>query len=310
MRRFIMTTFAALGILLGTIPVVRAGNTLVPGDFYFSYFNLLGLGSTTLQTNHINDLGVIVGEYSISAGAHKGYVRSANGQLTTIVDPQDKGGQTKGYTVAFGNNAEGTVVGEFLNTQLGYYQGFFYINGMFTNYSLPGLPTGSNTAISGINEIGDFCGYYDTPNSPPLAAFLSQAGKIIFISVTGSTAAYADSINDFDFVTGIYQDSGGKSHGFLRDPKGNVSTVDVPGAAGMVYLGINNFGWVSGNFMDSSSISHGFIGVPNGNSYEFFQIDVPGAAQTTGGGLNDFGVVPGHYFTSTGQQLGYIAFPR
>jgi hypothetical protein len=160
MKGFAITTLAALGILVGTVPAARAGDTITPGTFHFSYFTLPG--STTLAVNDINDLGVIAGDYSISAGAIKGFVRSTNGQVTTIVDPQDMGGQTAGYTTGDGINVEGTVVGSFFNTTAVAFEGFFYRNGMFTNYVLPSKPT--NTFIFGINDDGDFCGYYQ--NAP------------------------------------------------------------------------------------------------------------------------------------------------
>lgn len=306
MKGFAITTLAALGILVGTVPVARAGDTITPGEFHFSTFSVTG--SNTLAVEDINDLGSIVGYYTIPAGATKGYVRSAKGQLTTIVDPQDQSGQT----YAEGTNADGTVVGFFLNTAANAYQGFFYHNGMFTNYVLPSKPT--NTVIYGINDLGDICGYYQNAPSFVSTGFLSDDGKITSFSIPGSTSLYPSSINDFDFVAGEYQDPAGAFHGFVRDPKGNISTVDVPGAStaanfGTNLLGINNFGWVSGHFTDVSGGEHGFIGVPKGHSWQFFQIDVPGATATSGGGLNDFGTVAGHYVTSGGQQMGYIASP-
>jgi hypothetical protein len=299
MKGFATTALTALGILLGSVPVAYAGDTITPGEFHFSYFSVPG--SNTLAVEDINDLGSIVGDYTI-AGATKGFVRSAKGQLTTIVDSSDA-------TFA-GINADGTVVGFFFNTATSSYDGFFYHNGMFTNYVLPST---THTLIYGINDLGDICGYYQNAPLFVSTGFLSDDGKITSFSIPGSTSLYPTSINDFDYVAGEYQDSSGVFHGFVRDPKGNISTVDVPGAStaanfGTNLLGINNFGWVSGHFTDVSSAEHGFIGVPNGHSWKFFQIDVPGATATSGGGLNDFGTVVGHYVKG-GQQLGYIASP-
>jgi probable HAF family extracellular repeat protein len=303
MKCFAITTLAALGMLLGTLPVARADddNTLIPGEFNISTFSVPG--SKTLAVNDINNRGVIVGDYSISSGAIKGFVRSANGQLTTLVEPMDMGGQTAGFTAAFGINDEGSVVGEFFNTAKSAYEGFFYRNGKFTNYIYPALPT----AISGINDIGDFCGFYGNPST----GYLNHAGQIATFMVNGSTNTYVDGMNNFDFVAGEYIDSAGTSHGFVRDPEGNISTVDVPGASGTLYVGINDLGWISGHFADNKGHFHGFIGVPNRRSWKFFQIDVPGAMATYGGGLNDFGTVVGHYTPSSGgTDRGYIASPQ
>ena len=179
MKGFAITTLAALGILVGTVPVARAGDTITPGEFHFSYFSVPG--SNTLAVEDINDLGAVVGYYTIPAGATQGYVRSAKGQLTTIVDPQDK----TGFTEALGTNAEGTVVGTFFNTATSSYEGFFYHNGMFTNYVLPST---TNTWIFGINDLGDICGYYQNAPSFVSTGFLSDDGKITSFSIPGSTS--------------------------------------------------------------------------------------------------------------------------
>lgn len=306
MKRFAITTLAALGILLGAVPVACADDTLTPGKFKFVTFSVPG--SITLAVNQINDLGVIVGDYSIATEAVKGFVRSANGQLTTLVYPQTP----PDFTAAYGNNDEGTVVGYFFNNTDLAYEGYFYRHGMFTNFIYPGLPAHSATIISGINNTGDFCGFYQNSATSfvPATGYLSDNGHITAFLVQGSTNTYCDAVNDFDFVAGTYIDPAGKSHGFLRDPKGNISTVDVPGASETFDLNVNDVGWVSGNFTDSSGKSHGFIGVPDHQSWHFFQIDVPTAAKTSGGGLNNFATVVGHWNTSAGQEMGYIAYPQ
>lgn len=317
MRGFANTTLPGLtlALIMTAATPSGAGNKLQPGEFNFATFSVSV--SNTLNVNDINDQGVIVGSYTIPSGATKGFIRSASGQLTTIVDPQDMGGSTKGFTRGIGINVEGTVVGDFYNTAAGAYEGLFYRNGMFTSFVFPGLPEYSTTSILGINDLGDFCGYYAAATSgvPIYTGYLSQQGQIASFLVSGSTNTYAYKINDFGFTAGSYQDLASVFHGFVRDPKGNISTIDVPGASTAANLGtslegINNFGWVSGHFFDSVGNSHGFVGVPNGSAWVFFQIDVPGAVQTSGGGLNDFGTVVGHYVTSSGQQLGYIAYPR
>jgi hypothetical protein len=322
MRGFANTTLPGLTLVLLMTAATpsSAGDTLQPGDFNFATFSVPG--STTLSVDGINDQGVVVGSYTIplpsgATGATKGFIRSASGQLTTIVDPQDMGGSNHGFTRAIGINVEGVVVGDYFNTVAGAYEGLFDRNGMFTSFVFPGLPEYSSTSILGINDLGDFCGYYAaaTSGTPIFTGYLSQQGQPASFLVSNSINTYAFKINDFDFTAGYYQDAASVFHGFVRDPRGNISMVDVPGASktanqGTLLEGINNFGWVSGHFYDSSGNEHGFVGVPNGSSWAFFQIDVPGAVQTQGAGLNDFGAVAGHYVTSSGQQLGYIAYPR
>jgi hypothetical protein len=293
---------AILGILFGIVSVAHAGDTLVPGQFHFTEF--IVPGAATLQVNDISDLGVAVGNSDTAVGAGgvtSGFARFPNGQQTNIVNQN-------AYTTGFGINAEGVIVGQFYNASAGVYDGYFYYKGTFTTYGVPNLPTGSDTAITKINDIGSFCGYTQTPPSYPAIGFLNQGGKPTPFSVSDATNTYCDSINDFGIATGFYT-AGGVAHGFMRDQAGNITTIDPPGSTGTYYLGINNVGWISGNFTDQNGNSHGFLGVPHRQFWDFYQIDVPGAAQTYGGGLNDFGTVAGRYINGNGTYMGYIASP-
>ncbi len=230
---------------------------------------------------------------------------------TTPVDPDDNSGQTFGY----GNNNAATAVGYFLDTATGNDEGFLYRNGAYTNYIVTGQTGESQTAILGVNNLGDFCGVYlAAPSFAEWTGFLSHNGTVTSYFVSGSMNMNAYSINDLGVVAGDYQDSGSVYHGFVRAPNGAISAIDVPSAGmaanqGTFLFGINNLGWISGHFFDGAGNVHGFLGVPTKQSWEFFQIDVPGASATYGGGLNDLGVVAGHYNTSSGAQLGYIATP-
>jgi hypothetical protein len=213
-------------------------------------------------------------------------------------------------------NNEGVVVGYFYNTTMPsspYWQGFFYQNGTWKNYSLPGLPPLSTTQIFGINNLGDFCGrYQEAPSYAPTYAYLSHNGHIESFQFNGLHTE-ATAVNDSDYVAGIYLDSSSVWHGFVRDPEGNMTSVDVTGVTnapglGTILFDINNSGWISGHFGDAKlNEEHGFLGIPEGNSYSFYVIDVPGATATAGAGLNNFGQVPGHWIDAEGDQLGYVA---
>jgi hypothetical protein len=80
-RHAVTKILVTLGVLLGIVPVARAADTLIPGQFHFSYFSVPG--AVTLQVNDISDLSIIVGNYVNSAGNTAAFVRSPNGTSTT-----------------------------------------------------------------------------------------------------------------------------------------------------------------------------------------------------------------------------------
>lgn len=299
--------FACAAITLAAL--VLSGSASAQNNFRFTTFSVPG--AVTLQAEQINDEGTIAGIKTLSQGANQGYVRYANGKITTLVDPGDAGGLTAGSTNANGINDQGAVTGYYFNTAAGNFQGFFYFYGTWINYVLPSELNAPSTFIIGLNNLGDFTGEYY--NGSVFAGFVNYRGKVQSVVYPGSIFNEGCSLNDFGFGVGVYQNSNtGPYHGFLRSPNGNLTTVDVPSAntaanQGTVLLGINDFGWISGHFWDSSGSEHGFLGIPNGKSFKFIQIDVPGATATSGGALNQLGQVPGHWINSKGEQLGYIA---
>ncbi len=154
-----MNKYAVLPALIVTLAATTyAASSIQSGNYKFEKFQIPN--SHNLFANAINDFGSVVGDYAIQQGAVQGFIRSWDGHVTTLIDPADKGGATAGYTLGYGINIEGTVVGQFYNTAAAQYSGFFYNDGTYTNYNLPGLPTGSATGIYGLNDVGTFCGYY------------------------------------------------------------------------------------------------------------------------------------------------------
>jgi hypothetical protein len=305
-------------ILVSVIVVLLAAVTcgaggIVPGNYTFKTFAVPNSG--TLGVEAINDNKVIVGYFSIPsgspAGPFSGFQRSRRGAVTPIADPADG---TNTFTEALGINDKGTVVGEFFDSSANQYSGFFENQGVFTTYNLPGLSPGSTTAIEGINEPGDICGFYlDSSNFAILNSFVvtedGQITKFSLSPVTNFTEAVA--INYRGVVVGTLEDASGIFHGFIRKPDGTVTVITVPNSSttpglGTTTLGINEDGWISGHFWDSLNVEHGYTRSPGG---QFFQIDVPGATSTAGGGINNDGIVVGHYNIGAA-EFGYIATPQ
>ena len=292
----------------------HAGSGITPGNYDFETFSVPGTaaGPNNLQVNQINDTGLVVGAQFTTPGEN-GYLRHANGTIVKFSNPLTTGTPD---TFAYGLNNFGTAVGTYFDTAHNQFSGYFYHGGHFTTYNLPGLPAGSATVIVGLNDLGDFCGYYQAAPAFATVAFVNRHGSIQTFDFPGSTFIEATQINDEGDVAGTYIDSKNVDHGFIRGANGAITVIDVPGAAfsGTLLIGLNNRGWTSGHFWDSTNHEHGFARSPQG---KFYQIDVPeantngGGLGTAGGGINDEGVVVGHYDPAAGgPEKAYIAFPE
>jgi hypothetical protein len=320
MKLFNGRVFGAL-LVCGTLVALplsqklRGASSLTKGQFTFSSFSISGtppaaLGS--LAVEQISDLGEIAGYQVFTSATSDGYIRKPNGSVTKLNDPA----ATSGFTRANGLNVWGTVVGYYLDVAHNQYSGFFYNDGRFKTYNIPGLPAFSATVIEGINDFGAFCGYYQPAPAYNTVPFVNWFGNIdTNFPIPGSTFTECTAVTEEGDTAGTWVDASNVNHGFIRDWRGNVTIVDVPGAAfaGTSVIGLNDFGWASGHFWDSSNHEHGFLRSPHGH---FYQIDVPNADKTkigggtAGGGVNNDNVVVGHYDpVGGGPELGYIAHP-
>jgi len=290
------------------------GGGIVTGAYNIATYSIPNSG--ILNVEQISDNKEIVGFISLTSGntitgPFQGFVFSQQGGTTPIVDPADG---TSTFTRAYGINNQKTVVGEYFDSVNVQYSGFLYSNGSFTSYNLPGLSSQSTTAILGINDRGDLCGFYlDSSNFSVVESFLTTKKGDVVPIVISPTFTQATAINNQDVVVGVYEDASGVFHGFIRQAGGSTETVDVPGAStapglGTVILGVNEAGWVSGHFWDSSNAEHGFTRSPQG---QFYQVDVPlpGVTATGGGGLNNQGIFVGHYNIGSAEYL-FVATPR
>jgi probable HAF family extracellular repeat protein len=292
-----------------------ASDGITPGKFKLTIFDVAGTpsGYGGLGVESINDAGIIVG-YS-DASPEIGFIREKNGGIKDLADPLSNGSFQ--FTQADGINSKGTVVGYFYDTANSQYSGFFYQNGEFTTYNIPGLPKLSDTAVLGINDSGAFVGFYEVPPAYALVPFVNTGGHIdTDFKIPSSTLTEPVAINKSGQIAGLFIDKSKAYHGFFRAENGAIKVIDVPGsgALGGYVLGLNDSGWMSGHFWDKENHEHGFLRSPGG---QFYQIDVPGANTTTakdgtgGGGLNNDGVVVGHFDPDNGSiEKGYIAIPE
>lgn len=115
-------------------------------------------------------------------------------------------------------------------------------------------------------------------------------------------------INERGEIAGVYADSSGNIHGFLRKAGGEIVTFDAPNAAGGTFPNdINNGGDIVGSYNDANGATHGFIRSAQGR---FTIIDDPSStaspAATIAQAINDGGEVVGFSFDSSGNSHGFV----
>jgi hypothetical protein len=188
-----------------------------PTSGSYSTIDAAGGASSSTQAMSINDLGQIAGSYYDNTGEH-GFLRSANGQYTTIDAPTPAGGFR--YTVASAVNNFGQVAGYFYGTtpasstvsEHGYLRN---PDGTFTVIDYP--TTGGAvpfTSITGLNDLGQIVGL---TYSPTYHGFLTDAGgQFTSIDYPTTVQYYFTTPWDIDGagrIVGTYRDGAGL-HGF------------------------------------------------------------------------------------------------
>ena len=254
-------------------------------------------GALATRTLGINAQGVVVGSFDDNSGTH-GFIL-ADGRFRTIDVPGSPSTQIKCM------NARGEVVGYYLDSDFNLH-GFYWFKGKFrlidVPFSMETRAEGINDAgaISGeyVDEQGNEHGYLlrdtefetiDVPNSfstdvwmvsndgwlagdyssstTVLAYVRSRRGAFITLSIPGSIAASARSINDRHEVVGRWDDDtvpgdplacATQCHGFYWS-NGRSTEIRFPGALYTIALGINNPGQIVGRYVDTSNNEHGFI---------------------------------------------------
>ncbi len=267
-------------------------------------FNAPSAGTTasrgTVPTS-INDAGQIVGFYATGAWStvntvYYGSLRSADGtSITSIKEPNagtvvDPDTGRKQGTWAYAINASGEIAGSYVDSNMNRH-GFVRSNtGVFTSFDPPNAGT-STTGSGG--------------------------------GMTGTQALSIDTAGD---VVGVYTDTSGLNHGFIRLANGTISAFDAPGAGtsqGVFFEGTFIFvtdpggNYSAGAYTDSNAMMQGFVGAFGGT---VSSISVPGAAASllspygymggTGAfAVNTSGMVAGVYSDANGTFHGFLFTP-
>jgi len=119
----------------------------------------------------INDDGAIVGYYVDASDGYHGFVRSADGTITTLNAPGAGTGTSPSYGYSLGTKAlsindDGVIAGYYSDANEVYHGFMVSASGTITTFNAPGAGTTAATgtyAVS-INDNGVIVGYYSDPN--------------------------------------------------------------------------------------------------------------------------------------------------
>lgn len=307
------TPWIALSLALYA-PAPSATRLAQGGSLSFHAFEVPGAVVTTAYG--INRARQIVGGYIGDDVIEHGFLRSSDGNLTTLDVP----GATE--TRPDGINDDGQIVGFFSvgpsylpnlqenpNEQV---HGFVRSPaGAFTTFDVPGA---AKTNVSGINNAGVIVGWYHpTRESSEWHGFVrTPQGAFSTVDVPGARTTDVSGISDAGVIVGSFEDSGGKTHGYVRTTRGAFTTLDAPRGRLTWASGITNDGRIIGKYTDTThdnrggSKDHGFMRTQGGT---FTVIDAPcGTFGTSAYGINDAGQVVGNCSDAKGVHA-YLATP-
>ena len=189
-----------------------------------------------------------------------------------------------------GVSPTGQVVGDYYDAG-GTLRGYLYDpkTGIYTKYGYPG---GFPTAVTGLNNSGQFVGSYVTSSSN--FGFLNSGGVAQTIAPFGAIQSLSNSINNNGQIVGSYRTLGHQTVGYIGDPIHGYTTLQSPtGIVATVTNGLNDAGDVVGQDQDSSGIQHGFFATkPN---YIVTPLDYPGANFTIAQGITIAGTIAGDF---------------
>jgi len=288
----------------------------------------------------IDSAGNVAGTYTsgnsgqpVFGGSYHGFLRAANGAITTFDVP----GATCGGTVPSSINT-GVIVGMYWDTNCVYHVFVRATNGTISIFDAPGAGTGDSlgTAAISINSTGTVAGTYSDASNGFHGFLLAANGTITTFDAPGAGAGMGIppsnnsvflgtaglSIDAAGDVAGTYTDVNLVAHGFVRSASGTTTApIDIPGAGtagtsvfpGTLILSINTAGDVAGAYTDANGVAHGFVRAVNGTITA--PIDVPGAGTAgtslfpgTGvSSINDLGDIAGVYSDSKGVFHGFLS---
>ena len=196
-----------------TIDAPGAGTGMFQGTFAFNQ------GTFTASVIGLNPAGAIAGAYTDSGFFLHGYVRAADGHITTFDVAGAEG------TNASGINPAGAIPGVYFDSN-GVNHGYVRTKqGAITTFDVPAAGTGAfqGTLPESINPSGAITGQYLDASGVNHGFLRDKHGVITTFDAPGAgtgagQGTFPTTNNPSDAITGYYMDANSAFHGFLRIP--------------------------------------------------------------------------------------------
>jgi hypothetical protein len=291
-------------------------------------FDVPGAGTGAQQGTFavdINAFGVAIGYFIDANTVFHGFVRYPNGRVV-IIDAPGAGmvpGANQG-TVAYSINIEGTITGEYQDTNNVYHSFLRDPDGRIITFDAPRTGTGPNqgTFAVDINLEGTIAGYTRDNNNVFHGFLRSRWGTFTSFDAPnagtgpfeGTVVTLESGLNSQGETIGWYFDANNAAHGYVRERSGAISSFDPTGAANTFPGSINSEGVIVGGALDVKDVFHGFVRSAKGAITTF---DVPGAGSTPLSfegtlalGITPFGLSTGYWVDSNVVFHGFVRYPN
>jgi hypothetical protein len=288
MRKLDKNILVATGLILvlALAPAAWAGGyTFVDIDS-----PLPGAATTLNDIRGLNNLGQIVGSYTLG-GRQYSFIKNGDTYSTLDIPGTNH--------FAWGINDHGQVVGRVItdNSWLGY-----IYNTTTSSLTTIKVPGSYSTAVYGINNVGQICGYFNDGRQLSYMYDLNTE-KWSYLNKDGATQTWAFGINGAGTIVGDGIISG-HNYGYTYD--GTFHDLNVPGAQNTRLVGINDHGDIVGRYWNDGGTINCFV-YRNGN---FETLDMPGAEIVRIFGINNAGQIVGLYTKDSGTTYhGFLGTP-
>ena len=237
-----------------------------------------GGGQGTIPVG-ITDFGVVAGNYVDGNDEWHGFVRTAQGKITTFDPPGSV------FTSVWSINNFGQIAGVFYDANFVGHGFVRSAEGKITTFDPPGAVGGaSGTYNAFVNDLGVIAGsYYAANNNAEFGYLRWFAGQFTKFEAPKATAAaffgtelaainLESATTGWVFANGIEVDGNIEfvAQAFVRDASGKATTFIVPGQImtpnpdlyGSAGAAINAVGVVAGRWHDANSVAHAFLRIP------------------------------------------------
>ena len=213
------------------------------------------------------------------------------------------------FNQLLGINSHNVISGYFGSGQAGHPNKGYLLSPPYGqgNYVGENFPNSAQTQVTGLNNLGDTCGFWVTAHG-------TNHG---FVAWNGVFASYNDpktphvagsvnqllGINNAGVAVGFYNDAAGHSHAYqVNQATGVFTAIKIPGAVSATATGISNLGDIAGFATDASGVTSSWLR-HNGQltAYQF-----PGGSNTQAFGVNTKDQIVGSYLDGAGVQHGFV----